>query len=239
MASQAYEQLLTVQDLDLALLQYRHRHANHPIQQHIAEIDGELADYQTTADEISGRRGELSAKEDELAIEVTVIEAKRAEIDAKLYDGSVTGTKDLLALQDEAKMLVSRQSDLEDAELEIMEQVEQVDAELDPVTTQILEAVARRAEEEGLLAAALAEIEQEITTRETLRVDAVAPIPSDLLSHYESLRDDLGGVAVARLVGSTCDGCHMALSAVSFDQIKRQAEDALVNCDQCGRILIR
>ena len=239
MAALAYEQLLTVQDLDLALLQFRHRHANHPIQQKIAEIDDELAEYQITADEISGRRSELSAKEADLASEVTVIEAKRAEIDAKLYDGSVTGTKDLLALQDEAKMLVSRQSDLEDAELEIMEQVEQVDAELAPVTDQILGGVARRAEEQGLLAEALTEIEQEITASESLRVDAVAPIPSDLLSHYESLRDDLGGVAVARLVGSTCDGCHMALSAVSFDKIKRQDEDALVNCDQCGRILIR
>ncbi len=239
MASPVYEQLLTVQDLDLALLQYRHRQANHPIQLQIAELDDELATYQTTADEISGRQSELSAKEAELASEVAVIEAKRAEIDAKLYDGSVTGTKDLLALQDEAKMLVSRQSDLEDVELEIMEQVEQVDAELAPVTNQILGTVARRAEEEGLLATALAEIEQEIFTRETLRVEAAGPIPADLLSHYESLRDDLGGVAVARLVGSTCDGCHMALSAVSFDQIKRQADEALVNCDQCGRILIR
>ncbi len=239
MASPVYEQLLTVQDLDLALLQYRHRHANHPIQQQITELDDELATYQTTADEISGRQSELSAKEAELASEVAVIEAKRAEIDAKLYDGSVTGTKDLLALQDEAEMLVSRQSDLEDVELEIMEQVEQVDAELAPVTTQILGLLARRAEEEGLLAAALAEIEQEISTSETLRVEAASPIPADLLSHYESLRDDLGGVAVARLVGSTCDGCHMALSAVSFDQIKRQGDDALVNCDQCGRILIR
>ena len=59
------------------------------------------------------------------------------------------------------------------------------------------------------------------------------------MTAYESLRADLGGVAVARLIGSTCDGCHLDLSAVAFDRVKKLPDDAVVTCDQCGRLLIR
>ena len=49
----------------------------------------------------------------------------------------------------------------------------------------------------------------------------------------------LGGVGAARLVGPSCTGCHLTLPAQELDRIRREPPDALVFCDQCGRILVR
>jgi predicted nucleic acid-binding Zn-ribbon protein len=45
-------------------------------------------------------------------------------------------------------------------------------------------------------------------------------------------------VAVARLVGNHCDGCHLTLPAMELDRIRHLPEDELVTCEQCGRILV-
>jgi len=239
MAAPAYEQLLAVQDLDTTIDQKRHRIAHHPIKAEIDAIDAEISGVAATVGEVEARRHDLQRDVKRLADEVALIDDKRSQIDAKLYDGSVTGTKDLLALQDEAKMLLDRKNAIEDDELEFMESLEQVETELTPSVAQREALASQRDEREGALTVAIAELEAELAATENERADASAHVPAELLAHYDRLRVDFGGVAVARLVGSTCDGCHMTLSAVAIDQIKKQPDDAVVTCDDCGRLLIR
>ena len=74
---------------------------------------------------------------------------------------------------------------------------------------------------------------------EAARAEAASAVPVELMTTYEGLRVDFGGVAVARLSGATCDGCHMTMSAVAIDRIKKLPDDAVVTCDECGRLLIR
>ena len=49
----------------------------------------------------------------------------------------------------------------------------------------------------------------------------------------------LGGVAVAKLEGNSCRGCHLQLSAVEVGRIRKLDPDVLVHCEECGRILVR
>ncbi|MGI9598867.1 MAG: zinc ribbon domain-containing protein, partial [Acidimicrobiales bacterium] len=96
----------------------------------------------------------------------------------------------------------------------------------------------RRGQEEAL-EAAVAEIEAEIVALEANRGAAAGPANPELLAKYEDLRAQYDGVPVARLVDSRCDGCHMQLSAVAVDQIGKMPEDAVVTCEECGRLLVR
>lgn len=239
MAAPAYEQLLIVQELDTTIDQRKHRIAHHPTKVEISEVDERIAEIASTVSEVEARRHELQRDLKRLADEVAMIDDKRAQIDAKLYDGSVTGTKDLLALQDEAKMLLDRKTSIEDDELEIMMSVEEVEAELAPsvATREVL--AAERSTLEEAMAADIAEVEADLAMVEGTRADEAEAVPPELLAHYERLRIDFGGIAVAKLHGSTCDGCHMTLSAVAIDQIKKQPDEAVVTCDECGRLLIR
>ncbi len=65
-----------------------------------------------------------------------------------------------------------------------------------------------------------------------------AGIDAELLARYEQLRHELGGIAVARLVGTNCGGCHLTLSAVELDRIRHEPGDAVVLCEECGRLLV-
>ena len=73
----------------------------------------------------------------------------------------------------------------------------------------------------------------------TEREAAAAEVPDELWPEYDKLRARLGGVGIARLVGSTCQGCNLALPAVEVDRIRKLSLDEAVYCEECGRLLGR
>ena len=239
MASESYEQILQIQALDLTIAQLRHRRENHPAKTKVSEVDAQLSEHDLSVAAIDEERHELTKQQKRLEDEVALVAEKRSDIDAKLYGGEVTASKELLALQDEAASLLARQTDMEDDNLVIMEQVEEVDSRLG-VLAEAREAIAsERAEHQSVLDAGIVEIDAELQVVEAERSAAAEPANTELLASYETLRDQFDGVAVARLVGSSCDGCHMQLSAVAVDQIGKMPEDAVVTCEECGRLLVR
>ena len=144
------------------------------------------------------------------------------QAEKQLYSGAVTNPRELQALQDDVASIRRRIGQLEDQELEIMELTEPVDAERAK-----LDGRARRgsttsgSRSRAALAEAEADIEAELG-RERERATRPRPdVPDDLWAEYDLLRSQLGGVAIARLVGSTCQGCHLALSAVEVDRIRK------------------
>ena len=239
MASPAYEQILQVQAFDLNLSQLRHRHANHPIRQELASASADLAAADAVVAEVEERKHTLDREQKRYSDEVELIEAKRTEIDGKLYDGSVTASKDLLALQDEAAALLARQRGIEDQELEIMEQLESVGSELVAARAVVADAEAAVQTATDALAAATAELDAEIEVVVGQRADAAEPAPADLLARYEQLSSQFDGVVVARLENGACDGCHIQLSAVAIDRLSKAPDDAVVTCEECGRLLVQ
>lgn len=239
MASQAYEQILEVQAVDMSLTRLRHRRDHHPTRALIEQIDAELAANDAAAAEVAQRLHELERRQKRLEDEVATIAAKRKDVDGKLYGGEVTASKDLLALQDEAALLLKRQTDMEDDDLEIMEQIEAVDGEAAELAGNRAVVESQRRDRERELADELAEIETEIAELEARRSAAAEPANPELLDRYERLRGQYDGVPVARLVDGRCDGCHIQLSAVAVDQLSKMADDAVVTCEECGRLLVR
>ena len=48
-----------------------------------------------------------------------------------------------------------------------------------------------------------------------------------------------GGVAVARLHGARCEGCHLEIPSAELEEVRRAPADAIVSCPECLRILVR
>ena len=231
--------LLEVQDLDTTLDQLRHRLATHPTRLAIRQSEAALARLRTELAAQETARGELLRQQRRWDDEVSKVASRRAEIDHSLYGGSVTSPKELLALQADAESLRRRQGDLEDSELEVMEQVEAVAAGIAGLSEQLAQGEARLEDLRQELTAATAELEVEVERVEAARARTAEPLPGELLDRYEAMRSDLGGVAVARLAGSTCEGCHLTLSAMSVDRLRKLGPDELPLCEECGRILVR
>lgn len=239
MASEAYGQILMVQDLDLKLAQLRHRHAHHPLRSEIANANTEVAQADALLAQLDERKADLDRVVKRLSDEVATLEDKRASSDGKLYDGSITASKELLALQSEVASLLERQRGLEDEELELMEQLEELDAERGPIQSAKEAWLAKQAEAEAALVDATAEIDVEIEAIIPARATAAESAVPDLLARYESLAPQFDGVAVAQLEDGRCNGCHMQLSAVAVDQLGKAPDDAVVQCEECGRLLVR
>ena len=82
-------------------------------------------------------------------------------------------------------------------------------------------------------------IEGELGQVRKERDELAATVETDLLSEYDHLRKRLGGIAIARLVGGSCGGCHLTMSAVDVDRIKKLPPEAPAHCEECGRLLAR
>jgi uncharacterized protein len=231
--------LLTLQQLDTTLDQVRHRIAAHPLRAAIRRAEDERTVAAAALAEVEAERDELQRQQRRWDDEVAKVRARRGEIEGQLYGGTITSPKELVALQADADSLQRRQTELEDHELEVMEQIEQLEvgvAERRATFAALDEQLGALGDE---LTVATAELAVELDRLELRRAEAAGPVPAELLVRYEALRAELGGVAVARLVGSTCEGCHLTLSAMVVDQLRKLPPDAVAVCEDCGRILVR
>ncbi len=165
---------------------------------------------------------------------------QRAARDQKRLDsGAVTSPKDLENLQHEIVSLAKRQGDLEDVVLEVMERreaaqerVAELTSRVEAIQAKVDDAVARRN-------AASSEIDAEVASITKERELTVADIPDDLLKLYDRIRTKEGGVGAARLYQRRCEGCRLELNITELNDVRAAAADAVLRCENCGRILVR
>lgn len=234
-----WDALLALQDLDLRTDQLTHRRATLPARAEIDKVMAALAELEATTVTLEGQRHDLGRDQQRLEDEIATLTDKAAQHDKALYSGSVTNPRELQAMQDEIAALKRRISQLEDQEIEVMEKIEPLEADLAGLATQrrVLDDDGARwraelAETEVSIDAELAEVEAE-------RAGVVAEVEPDLLASYDRLRKQTGGIAVARLVGGSCGGCHLGLSAVEVDRLKKLPPEEPAHCEECGRLLVR
>ncbi len=238
--SNPWEQLLAVQEVDTTIQQLDHRDRQLPQRAVLADIESELSAARAEVDEAEAAKHELVRAQKALEDEIASLQAKIDAENEKLYAGGSSDPSELQTLQEEIESIRRRITRLEDDELELMEQVEPIDARL----AQLAETIAGLDEKAVAATTELAEAEAAIAADRDValaqRVALTADIDPDALARYETVRDRLGGTAVARLEpGGVCGACRMKLSAVEHDRIQHEPIDAEVQCEDCGRFLVR
>lgn len=233
------EQLLAVQEHDTRTDQLRHRRANLPERAQLAGVERTRAAAESELVAMDERRNVLVREQKRLEDDIASTEERITAADRALYSGTVAAPRELQALQDEISSLKRRVTKLEDDELEVMEQLEPVEADYARLSAAVFEADADAERLRAAVTANEAEIDVELDRAAAARAEAAAGVADDLLAEYERLRGRAQGVAVARLVAGVCGGCHIRLPAVELDRIKKQPVDDLVRCEECGRLLVR
>jgi predicted nucleic acid-binding Zn-ribbon protein len=234
-----FHELLRVQDHDTAADQLRHRRDALPELTELAEVDQSLDALAATLDETVARRDEIARGQRRLEDELGSVEEKVRDLETRMYSGTVTVPRELQVMSEELEALRRRRSTLEDGVLEAMGEREPVDAEI----AALEQARAQLEERKTVLTVAVAEaqaaIDADLGRELDARTTAAAGLPDELTRLYEQLRARLGGVGAARLVNGRCGGCHLALPATELDRMRRQPQDAVERCEQCGRLLVR
>lgn len=227
--------LLEVADLDTRIRQADAARRNPP---QAARVQALIAQRQQFAQELTrrlGTRDDLRADLARIESDVAMVDARRARDAERL--ASTSNMKEAQGLESELGSLARRKSDLEDAELEVMERLEEADA---AVAEQ--EAVIADTNTEGsLLSAEAKRVVSEATaafeaaTRD--RAAVAGSIAPDLLAYYDRVAARSSGAALLRR--GTCEGCRMVLAGIDLQAVRLAAEDAIVTCPECGCILVR
>jgi hypothetical protein len=238
-APDAQLRLLDLQVLDSTLDRLAHRREALPELETIASLQArndELSDDIVRAETDDSDLGREQARVD---ADVEIVRGRMQRDQQRLDSGQVGSPRELENLQSEIESLHRRQSDLEDAELEVMEQRETIQhrlaalqAELEQVTTSLTGTVQQRDE-------AWSEIDAETDTARAGRGELATTLPDDLMALYEKLRASSGGVGAARLHRGRCEGCHLQLNTTDLNHLRDAPDDDVVRCEECRRILIR
>ncbi|MET0628903.1 MAG: C4-type zinc ribbon domain-containing protein [Acidimicrobiia bacterium] len=230
--------LLTVQERDLALERLQHRRDTLPERARLVQADAQATALAARAQAITAERDALARDETKFDDEARSLEAKAKEVEARMYSGEISSPRELQAMQADVEQLQRHQRDVENRELEVMEQREPLDAELATLAERQTAVAAELAELGASLADAERVIDAEMEVERDARGALTVDLDPNLVAAYERRRDTVQGVGVARLVGTTCQGCHLSIPAIEAEQIKKAPEGSIAYCDNCGCILV-
>jgi uncharacterized protein len=190
---------------------------------------------------------ELDAAEQAVRERLDAAEQKVARVQAsidkdrkRLEQGG--SAKDLMGLQHEIETRTRQLAEAEDAELEIMQELDDAVERRARITPRLKEAdadarrrVAARDEEGRALT-----IERDELAGAREAAAAAVGEPA-LVARYERIRTGRGTErpAAAELRGTSCGSCGTTLSPTDAAEFRAAPADAVLTCPECGVILVR
>ena len=237
----ALEPLLTLQERDLALDRIRHRlvraaRARRRSRRPRRASPSCRRPATHSARSATTSHARRSAHEDE----ANSLGQQAAEAEAKLYSGEISSPRELQALQADIEQLKRHQQQVEDRQLAVdgaARAARRAARRARRATPRALDG--ELATQRDALAAAEGDARRASSRPSRPRVTEVAAgIDDDLLEMYEQCREKANGVGAARLVGTTCQGCHLSIPATEVDRVKKAPPGTVEHCDNCGTILV-
>ena len=230
------ERLLELQLADSALDQMAYRRAH---------LEERLA-FNAARERVQAERRALGAnvaRRGELEQQYASLEASGTEIDVKVrrLDGqmrNVVVTREAEAIQREIATLRARRDAGDEQGLLLLGESEGLSADAARLEDAISVAETAEAAAASLLAVADALLDAETSMVTSRRSELTASLPEALAGLYAARRPTFKGVAVAKLQGTRCTGCHLDLSRLEIEALRAVPQDELPECPQCARILV-
>jgi predicted nucleic acid-binding Zn-ribbon protein len=158
---------------------------------------------------------------------------RRAE--AELYSGQITNPRELQLMQQEIENAKKTRDELDLQMLQLWETLETMKRDIDASERdlrQIERFYEAHMEDYRQRKAAL---EGEIAFNEQEREKLAQQIDPEVRQRYQTLRERLGGIAVAVVEQKACSVCHTLLTPYTLKRL--ETEEALITCESCGRLL--
>ncbi|WP_420175825.1 zinc ribbon domain-containing protein [Luteococcus sp. OSA5] len=230
--------LLDLAALDLQVNQLNHRRRTLPELETIKTL---MAERQQMVEQQVAAQTRLSdAQADAKRVEDDLVPARqRLERNQKrVNDGSVGDPKALRGLTEEIDHLGGRIRKLEDDQLDAMQVVEDLTAEVREIDT-------RRKELEdrirGLMAkrdSQFKDLDAELEERRVERESLVRLLPEQLVATYTRLSGRLG-IGAAELKAKRCTGCQLEANLADLRRYAEAPPNEVLRCEECDRILVR
>jgi predicted nucleic acid-binding Zn-ribbon protein len=161
--------------------------------------------------------------------------SKIEQAEFSLYSGNVRNPKELQDLQNDVESLKRYHAMLEDRQIEAMQTLKAAESSNQAAHADLQTVTIRLLQQNQSLAGERDQLLKDVENLDAERQAIVAAIPSDLLIHYEALRQQRSGVAVSSIAENSCSACGSSLTPSRAQSARLSNE--LVYCPTCGRIL--
>jgi predicted nucleic acid-binding Zn-ribbon protein len=193
----------------------------------VVQLEEALAEARAAQDAVAAR---LRESDHEREGHRTKLRSREKE----LMSGRIRNPTELMQMSEEVKHMKARFAAEEDEELRLMEDAEASDESVREATANLEEARRRSAGEEPALKEELDAWRSELVEVEAERDQVWEQIPANAQAAYKRIRIQ---PAVAEVSGSQCTACHVTVTSSGMQSLRKG--DILVNCENCGRILVR
>jgi predicted nucleic acid-binding Zn-ribbon protein len=226
--------LLDLQEVDLEIDRLLDRRAGLPELETYRSLHEQRVAAEKELAELESRLRTLELELDKAEGELDIVEEKHREAETRLYAGGMSA-RETEHKRLEVRSLKGQIEALEERVLGLLDEKEQLDAQVGEARRRVAELLEQEREVEAAIAEEWRRIDAEVARREERKAEIVRQIPEDLLALYERLRRSKEGVAVGRLEDGQCGGCHLHLSRA--EQLEA-AESDPPRCVHCRRILV-
>ena len=225
------EKLLILQDRDKQI--YRVKSELEHIEPERQVLKTRASGAQAGLDAAKLRVKELESKRKDLDLEV---QAKKTLIEKYANQQLQTRkNEEYRALAHEIETCKQDIIKIEDKEIEFMEQGEAAQKEVVRATQLAAEAKKRMDDQVAQLGTREQNLKKELAELTANREELAAAVDDTARTRYERLFKNKGGNVVVGVQHGVCGGCHMKLPTQLI--VTCQAQNELVNCINCGRIL--
>jgi hypothetical protein len=226
--------LLDLQEVDLAIDRLIHQRQTLPELTSYQEAAGRRDRLTNVQTERESRLRSMERDLDKAEGELELIEIKLKESETRLYAGGMSG-RETEQKRLEVQSLRGQQGAMEEKALALIEDVDPLRTEVSQAALEIETANVEVEELEARISEAWKQIDGQIARKEESKREISGPISPELITIYEQLRRSKEGVAVGRLSGGVCGGCHLSLSR---PEQAEAAEWDPPRCIHCMRILV-
>lgn len=191
---------------------------------------------------------EQSAKASQMLADHEEVErdVRRAEADLELVENRISKDKQRLAVSSDSKVitgiqhelesLAKRQGELEEAQLILMESIDQSNLEQEAIQLERKRLQAELSAATESAALDIANLSTELSTVNGEMAEIRKAVSAELVELFDKIR--VRGTAVGKLKDSTCGACNMNLTSTAVGQLSAVPNDELARCPECSAILV-
>ncbi|MCY4062913.1 MAG: hypothetical protein OXG53_11145 [Chloroflexi bacterium] len=201
------------------------------------EDDAALREAEAENEERQAALETAEARVRDMELEIAAAVDKRQGAETRLYSGEVTNPKELQDMQMEVEALTRRKSVLDDELLKLSSERDEFRGKAETAAARCEEARDEHEQERKALLDEKETLTASVNLLLARRKTSVEAIPQQAFQTYNSMRTAKSNRPVAVLKDKACTICGIEQNYIVITAINRG--DDLVNCQNCGRILIR
>ena len=233
--------LLEIVNLDLASDAARKRSADLPERLELPKLAAKLVEIEGLLRAANADRAGLETEEEQVGLEVSQVSRDIEAAEVERYSGKRKDQDEAAAHKESQQNLREKQASLEEREMTLLEAIEASDERI-----QNAEAAraANRVDFENIgeaISKVEAEVAAELAQMAKAREGICLSVPASVLSAYDRVRlqAQKGGRGAAVLEDGRCGACRIKLPSLERTRMLAEPEDALIQCPQCRRVLVR